>query len=543
MTPGAVFFNVRDILYKWTVQLFPIEEAEPQTSLPLIPDKEWVVESDDWKSGLVKARAKLGETGGVPHGATIKVESLTKVKVLDIVGKRTFIMMGEKMAVVSAPAPSPKPGVGSQARKVPAPLTSSGSSKQSGVAKQPDKQLGKPLTPLKKTTSPGHALVQPNESTEQIELTEELAVEATDASSVPSESPIAPMPSINTAAPLGSVASVSPGATVNLGKMSLKKVSVPMGKSVAATKATVDANAQWARVPFTEEQVGEVLYLEKKLASTEVVLGDVDAFFETQKQEVRRKHGGHVFLRMGWFTQGASMPTIVREHRSWRLAGGSKPGPLKSLPPLRKVASVQATASFESTALLSPTPLQRSEPPEAWPAIESTGAHSDKLAQAFEAMHPLDFLQTPKEGIEFTLRVLEQLLHVPATEGWLYDINTDVLLGLYASGQNSERVLGQSLSAWDGILGIATEKTEPFVASPPESHPNYKPALDGLRGISFEHGAYGTVHREGQLFGVMAVFRNQKPFSEDELSILGYVARKYADYLYARRALRASWFM
>jgi len=64
----------------------------------------------------------------------------------------------------------------------------------------------------------------------------------------------------------------------------------------------------------------------------------------------------------------------------------------------------------------------------------------------FEALHELPHKQTPHEAMEFGLELLGHMVSSAAMSGCLYDINTDEMRFVAATGPGAERRRGTALA-------------------------------------------------------------------------------------------------
>src|SRR5690606_1899619 len=86
----------------------------------------------------------------------------------------------------------------------------------------------------------------------------------------------------------------------------------------------------------------------------------------------------------------------------------------------------------------------------------SPASPDDRLASAFEALQDLFFLSTPLEGLEFVVRLLDDLIPCEAASACLYDINTDEFRFVALTGPGADERRGEGVPRLVGLFGAAS---------------------------------------------------------------------------------------
>lgn len=156
-----------------------------------------------------------------------------------------------------------------------------------------------------------------------------------------------------------------------------------------------------------------------------------------------------------------------------------------------------------------------------------------RLAKAFEASHDLFFLGTPVEGISFAVRLLAEIIPSEAMAGCLYDINSDELRFVAAVGTSSEFVQGTSVNRGVGLTGRASLDGQVVRLREGSVPEDYDADVDGREGMEITSAMYVPMSTEGRFFGVLQ-FQNRKggtSFGAGDEEVARYVAQQLALFL------------
>ncbi|MFK7984504.1 MAG: GAF domain-containing protein, partial [Sandaracinaceae bacterium] len=238
----------------------------------------------------------------------------------------------------------------------------------------------------------------------------------------------------------------------------------------------------------------------------------------------------------------------------------SQPPPALSQPPAAQ--SQPPTAQSQPPTAQSQPPAAQSQPPakatdaEAEPdddddldlgitddivvsrPSQSPTAGGDPLVAAFEALQDLFFLTSPFEGLDFVMRLLEDLLPAEAYSACLYDINSDLLRFVALTGPGANERKGDGVPRLAGLMGAAARaQGEAILVENATQDARYDPGVDGRVGLDVNTFAAVAVTHEGRLLGVLSVLnrRGSIRFSQTDGNLLAYVAEKLGEFLHMAR--------
>jgi len=209
-------------------------------------------------------------------------------------------------------------------------------------------------------------------------------------------------------------------------------------------------------------------------------------------------------------------------------ASSPPPAAASNPPPAVQAAPSQPPSQPPVAAKAAPTPRAKSEPPQS----------DDRLVTAFEALQDLFFLTSPIEGLEFTIKLLEDLIPSEAASACLYDINTDELRFVSLSGPGADERKGEGIPRLSGLLGVAAlDPARPHLIEDAASDDRYDPGADGRVGIDAQTLAVVALNHQGRLLGALQLINRQQQaqYSRADGNLLYYVAEKLAEFLHAAR--------
>lgn len=186
----------------------------------------------------------------------------------------------------------------------------------------------------------------------------------------------------------------------------------------------------------------------------------------------------------------------------------------------------------------------RGEPIVDYPAAEhrsqaprGSAEPDDRLAAVFEALHELPHKQTPHEAMEFGLELLGNMVGAAAMSGCLYDINTDEMRFVAATGPGAEQRRGTALPLTQGIFSRAARDEHTALAIHDMSEaPDFEPERDGREGLVTENVLFRPVAHEGRLLGMLQLInRSSGFFSPADVHLISYIADRLAEYLHHAR--------
>lgn len=186
----------------------------------------------------------------------------------------------------------------------------------------------------------------------------------------------------------------------------------------------------------------------------------------------------------------------------------------------------------------------RGEPLVDYPAAEHRSdaprVHAepdDRLAAVFEALHELPHKQTPHEAMEFGLELLGATVSCAAMSGCLYDINTDEMRFVAATGPGAELRRGTALALTQGIFSrAARDEHSTLVIHHMSEAPDFDPERDGRDGLLTENLLFRPVAHEGRLLGMLQLInRSSGFFTAADVHLVSYIADRLAEYLHQAR--------
>lgn len=165
-------------------------------------------------------------------------------------------------------------------------------------------------------------------------------------------------------------------------------------------------------------------------------------------------------------------------------------------------------------------------------------ADDDRLAKAFEALQDLHFLTTAHEGLDFTVRLLTDLVPSEAISACLYDINTDEFRFVVLTGPGADERKRDGVPRLSGLFATAARAPQNAVlVEGVPSDERYDPGVDGRVGLMAETIALSALTHQGRLQGMLQLVnrQGQAQFSRADANLLTYVSRKLAEFLHGAR--------
>jgi hypothetical protein len=172
---------------------------------------------------------------------------------------------------------------------------------------------------------------------------------------------------------------------------------------------------------------------------------------------------------------------------------------------------------------------------------DTTGDHDRRLAQAFEAAQDLYFLATPAAGMEFVVRLLEDLVPCECSAAYLYDINANAMRCVAVSGTGWETRRAQAISATSGLMGVATRgRPEGMLIADAAGDLRFVAEVDGGPGTATRNLAYFPLMVGAQLVGILHLVNRmgRYGFSDADAAVCAYVASQAAKFVTEQRSRR-----
>ena len=186
------------------------------------------------------------------------------------------------------------------------------------------------------------------------------------------------------------------------------------------------------------------------------------------------------------------------------------------------------------------TPLRG--PNDSWPGVpgtrEATGEQDRRLAVAFEAVQDLYFLASAAEGMDFSVKLLSELVPSEAVTGCIYDINTDELRFVALTGPGAEERRADAIPSGAGLIGTAAHSVqESIIIADVAAEPRFDPAADGRIGLESRNMLLLPLQKADNMLGVIQLINRVKrgAFTESDAAVCAYVSGQLAEFLQSKR--------
>ncbi|MCA9531879.1 MAG: GAF domain-containing protein [Myxococcales bacterium] len=492
-----------------------------------------VVEGPHWMAALKAGLAAMGDTAGVPAGVSCTVSPSGQVVVDDPRTRRVCILTPAE----EPPMPRPdsmhrfaRPTDG-DAPVAPAPLPAASPADRATLP-DPVPVVGMPKSeaprgPRKRTVAldpgqglPGESAARPlpvmprRTTTKSINrprpLPERPHVRAVDAPADVTQ----PLPDITASEPPASVPppSAPPAAEDVRASLSPRpSMLAPAVETVLLAERDEDPSAT------SPLHYRERLYFVPPGTSADEAESAARILLANLRSEVEHLPAGR-FLNIGVFDHefhGAPLrpPLVVVQWKDWR-------------------DRVDVEFPLEQSA--APT---SSVPPDGTPSASMPPAQSDdeRLAYAFEACQELFYLSTPRDSVDYALRLIDELIPSDASAGALYDIDADAFRVVVASGTGADRWHARAVPASTGLFGAATiARGKPIIVDDLGGDGRFDARAEGREGLEARSGLYMQVSHHEHLLGAMQLLRGKdRPlFTTTDANLLAYVARQLGKQLH-----------
>lgn len=527
------------------------------------PISEATVEAGNWMTALTRAREAIGESGGVPPGASCSVAPDGKVTIHDAVARKTYVLApnvepsvahpeeprGPEVPVHTVRRPSSVPPSG------PEPLISAPPAKPAkGVSKRTVAYDAKQLGIALPGASAGSAESQPKKVPQRT-----IAYDANELGLAPSSTP-STGPSDEQGVPR---------QTVGYDVSQLGPPTVP--SNVEASSPAESSSTKNGPPPSEllhsrdEEPTKEtpLLYRERVyVVSPETPVGTLESIlrarFEELQQEISQRPRGKLvnmaLFDHRWVERPERPPLATLRWKDWRgepvircsppreaSASTTQQPALALVPPASQASASpgiggsapgsppKAAAEDELDLAFSDDVLDQGP---ASPVPTLTG--DDRLASAFEALQDLFFLSTAFEGLDFVMSLLEELIPSEAGSACLYDINTDELRFAALRGLGADDRKGDGVPRVSGLIGAATlAPGSALLIDDVASDPRYDPGVDGRVGLEPKTMVLIAISHQGRLMGLLQLINRQGggAYTGADANLLAYVAGKLGEFL------------
>jgi hypothetical protein len=172
---------------------------------------------------------------------------------------------------------------------------------------------------------------------------------------------------------------------------------------------------------------------------------------------------------------------------------------------------------------------------------DTTGDHDRRLTQAFEAAQDLYFLATPAAGMDFVVRLLEDLVPCERSAAYLYDINANAMRCVAVTGAGWENRRAQAVPAGSGLMGVAARgRPEGMLIADVAGDTRFLANIDGGPGAAARNLAYFPLMVGPQLVGILHLVNRagRFGFSDADAAVCAYVATQAAKFVVEQRGRR-----
>ena len=502
---------------------------------------EVTVEAANWMAALTVGRTEIGEAGGMPTGASCAVAPDGKVTLHDPVARRTYALTPDvAQSFTRNKASGPRIPVDEAA----APAAAAASSEADGK-KQKKKVSKKTIAYAVSPVTQGDPQVAQAPGGQQAPAPQPVQPQASQPLPQQAVQPAAPQPAApqpasqppppQSAAPRSAPASerpvrpsAPPAPLASIGEWSL----LSERSETPTAESPLHYRERTFVVPDGTSKARAEAILRERLTESQAELAD----------EPPGKYLNFAVFDHSWSDRPKRPPIVQIQWKDWR-------GDLEVSYPLeaKLAARAQRAASQPPAAappapapLASPAPPATDEhrPPVARGKRTTTDEQDARLAHAFEATQDLFFLSTPAEGLDFAIRLLDELVPSEAATACLYDINTDEFRFVALSGPGAEERKGEAIPARTGLLGTAAERVGAAYIVPDVSGDTlFDPGVDGRVGLEPRNALYMSIHHQGRLLGILQLVnrRDRPAYSTADSELVAYIAKQLAEFLFQAR--------
>ena len=167
-------------------------------------------------------------------------------------------------------------------------------------------------------------------------------------------------------------------------------------------------------------------------------------------------------------------------------------------------------------------------------ATPGAGLADDRLADAFEGLQDLFFLTSAFEGVEFTMRLIKDLIPCEASSIALYDINSNELRFVTTTGTGSEERKGDAIPITAGLIGASlTNWSQSLAVSDVAGDARFDPGIDGRVGLDLNNMLLMPVAAQGRLLALVQLMNRTSDldFSKSDANLIAYIANRLGEFL------------
>lgn len=172
------------------------------------------------------------------------------------------------------------------------------------------------------------------------------------------------------------------------------------------------------------------------------------------------------------------------------------------------------------------------------PASEAPAQHDDRLDEVFQGLAELSRLQTPVDGLDLAVRLLEHYVPSEAISACLYDINTDELRFVSVLGEGAGDMQGKAAPLAGGLLGQSLRKEHrAAIFGDVLMEPAFNPEIDSRPGLDARSMLICPVISETHLLGGLQLINrlNTHRYSQADANVASYIAERLGEFLHELR--------
>jgi hypothetical protein len=204
----------------------------------------------------------------------------------------------------------------------------------------------------------------------------------------------------------------------------------------------------------------------------------------------------------------------------------------------------EVLVDFPAARIESPPPRNPSAPIALHaPVSEAPAPHDDRLDEVFQGLAELVRLQTPVDGLDLAVRLLETYVPSEALSACLYDINTDELRFVSVLGEGAGEVQGKAAPLSGGLLGhVLRKEHRSAIFGDVLMEPAFNPELDSRPGLDARSMLICPVVSEGHLLGGLQLINrlNTHRYSQADANVASYIAERLGEFLHELRRRRSA---
>lgn len=203
----------------------------------------------------------------------------------------------------------------------------------------------------------------------------------------------------------------------------------------------------------------------------------------------------------------------------------------------------EVLVDFPAARIESPPPRAPSAPHSTPRSpISEAPVHDDRLDEVFQGLAELSRLQTPVDGLDLAVRLLEHYVPSEALSACLYDINTDELRFVSVLGEGAGDMQGRAVPLASGLLGQALHKERASFFGDVLMEPAFNPEVDSRPGLDARSMLLCPVVSEGHLLGGLQLINrlHTHRYNQADANVVSYIAERLGEFLHGLRRRRSS---